>query len=96
LQKSYSMDTIISNLKPVNNKHSDMTESTIVTQQDELLNVITQHANSCKTLIDMVSRHSSAPDSVLEPDLRWLAIAQSDLQKGFMALKRSVEKPDAF
>lgn len=29
-------------------------------------------------------------------DKRWLAIAKTDLQKGFMALVRSVAKPDGF
>lgn len=29
-------------------------------------------------------------------DGRWLAIAQTDLQKGFMSLTRSVAKPDSF
>lgn len=30
------------------------------------------------------------------PDARWLAIAKTDLQKGFIALTRSVAKPDFF
>jgi hypothetical protein len=29
-------------------------------------------------------------------DQRWLAIAKTDLQKGFMALVRSVAQPDSF
>lgn len=29
-------------------------------------------------------------------DKRWLAIAQTDLQKGFMALVRSIARPDTF
>ena len=29
-------------------------------------------------------------------DRRWLEIAQTDLQKGFMALTRSIAKPDFF
>ena len=31
-----------------------------------------------------------------ELDKRWLAIAKTDLQKGFMAATRSVAKPDFF
>jgi hypothetical protein len=31
-----------------------------------------------------------------ELDNRWLAIAKTDLQKGFMAATRSVAKPDFF
>lgn len=29
-------------------------------------------------------------------DIRWAAIAETDLQKGFMALVRSVAKPESF
>ena len=29
-------------------------------------------------------------------DKRWLAIAKTDLQKGFMALTRAVAKPESF
>lgn len=29
-------------------------------------------------------------------DLRWLAIAQTDLQKGIMAMTRAVAKPEGF
>ena len=35
-------------------------------------------------------------DPSLEVDQRWLAIAKTDLQKGFMALTRSIAKPDFF
>lgn len=34
-----------------------------------------------------------ATDSI---DKRWLAIAKTDLQKGFMSLVRSVAKPNSF
>jgi hypothetical protein len=29
-------------------------------------------------------------------DHRWVAIAKTDLQKGFMALRRALEKPEEF
>lgn len=32
----------------------------------------------------------------LEPDKRWLAIARTELQQGFMALVRSVARPQGF
>lgn len=35
-------------------------------------------------------------ESLPETDKRWVAIARTDLQKGFMALVRSVAKPDGF
>lgn len=31
-----------------------------------------------------------------EPDKRWLAIAKTDLQKGFMSLVRSIAQPTTF
>ena len=30
------------------------------------------------------------------PDQRWVAIGKTDLQKGFMALVRSIAKPESF
>jgi hypothetical protein len=30
------------------------------------------------------------------PDLRWLAVARTDLQKGFMSLTRAIAKPTSF
>lgn len=38
----------------------------------------------------------STMEQVPELDKRWLAIAKTDLQKGFMALTRSIAKPDFF
>lgn len=36
----------------------------------------------------------AAPEGVA--DVRWFAIAKTDLQKGFMALVRSIAKPEGF
>ena len=33
---------------------------------------------------------------VLNIDMRWLNIARTDLQKGFMALERAINMPDHF
>lgn len=35
-------------------------------------------------------------DSQVTPDPRWLAIAKTDLQKGFMALGRAIARPDGY
>ena len=35
-------------------------------------------------------------DGPFMPDLRWLAIARTDLQKGFMFLTRAIAKPTTF
>ena len=45
----------------------------------------------------MVNRNNSfGTEGMPELDKRWLAIAKTDLQKGFMAATRSVAKPDFF
>jgi hypothetical protein len=41
---------------------------------------------------DLVAALQAAP----EPDGRWVSIAATDLQKGFMALTRAVAKPEFF
>lgn len=41
---------------------------------------------------DMIGQLESLPDI----DKRWLSIAKTDLQKGFMALVRSIAKPTTF
>ncbi len=35
-------------------------------------------------------------ESMSGPDARWLSIGKTDLQKGFMAITRSVSKPGFF
>jgi len=35
-------------------------------------------------------------DSIMDVDPRWLAIAKTDLQKGFMSLVRAITKPEGF
>lgn len=38
----------------------------------------------------------SLPEFAISPDPRWLAIAKTDLQKGFMALGRAIARPDGY
>lgn len=49
-----------------------------------------------QTMMQMRGLPCDAPDGSTAPNGRWLAIAQTDLQKGFMALVRSVAKPTTF
>jgi len=53
------------------------------------MNVVKEMANSVGGLTDAMSANPNV-------DKRWLAIAVTDLQKGFMALTRSIAKPDFF
>ena len=39
---------------------------------------------------------AAAQEGGYDPDKRWLAIAKTDLQKGFMAAIRSIAKPTTF
>lgn len=52
--------------------------------------------NDIKGLGDVISSVISQMESDEMVDKRWLAIAKTDLQKGFMALVRSVAKPEGF
>ncbi len=59
--------------------------------QDEIdaMNQVKELAASVGTLIEKLEQTSSS-------DKRWVAIGKTDLQKGFMALVRSIAKPEFF
>jgi len=62
-----------------------------VLSQDEIdtINAIKIAGNSLSKIIKGIELHDGV-------DLRWVAIAKTDLQKGIMALVRSVAKPEGF
>lgn len=64
--------------------YRDLTEGEI-----GLMNSVKLHAEEIGTQIETLE-HTPGIDK------RWLAIAKTDLQKGFMALVRSIAKPDSF
>lgn len=55
----------------------------------EWMNEVKDYGESLKVLLDTLAQR---PDI----DQRWLAIARTDLQKGIMALVRSIAKPTTF
>lgn len=55
----------------------------------DLMNDTKGRAEGVGALIKMLE---NLPDT----DKRWLAIAKTDLQKGFMSLVRSIAKPETF
>ena len=60
---------------------------------NEELNVI----NDIKELADLIGGMIEKFEKVEKGiDKRWLAIAKTDLQKGFMSLVRSIAQPDSF
>jgi hypothetical protein len=58
---------------------------------DELSNI-----NIVKAIADQVGTTLDILDGTKDVDKRWLAIARTDLQKGFMSLVRSIAKPTSF
>ena len=60
----------------------------------DLINAIKGAAEEIGKLVDGVFRFVDGDGE--EVDKRWAAIARTDLQTGFMALIRSVAKPESF
>jgi hypothetical protein len=60
-----------------------------VEAETRMINHVNTHGAIMRDLLDKM-------DKVPEIDKRWLAIAKTDLQKGFMALVRSIAKPTTF
>lgn len=54
------------------------------------------YMNSIKLHAETIGAQIEALESVEGIDKRWLAIAKTDLQKGFMSLVRSVARPTTF
>lgn len=59
-----------------------------------LMNEMKELGNKVGDLIDRLE--SRTKNGNLNLDLRWLAIGKTDVQKGFMALIRSVAQPSTF
>jgi hypothetical protein len=53
-------------------------------------------ANELKDLAEIVGRKVEQVMGRTDTDKRWCAIARTDLQTGFMALIRSVLRPETF
>lgn len=53
--------------------------------------------NNVKTVANLVGELiQECRDAGEELDQRWVSIAQTQLQQGFMALNRSIAKPESF
>lgn len=52
--------------------------------------------NACKQLANDVGKQIISLEGIPSVDKRWLAIAKTDLQKGFMSLVRAIAKPESF
>lgn len=58
-------------------------------QEIAAMNQVKELANMVGDIVDAMKTNGAC-------DQRWVAIGATDLQKGFMALTRSVAKPDFF
>lgn len=71
--------------------YRDLTQAEI-----DLMNRVKEKAEEVGALCQELreAHFAQTPDEY--PDQRWVNIAQTDLQKGFMALVRSIAKPSTF
>ena len=65
--------------------YRDLTQGEI-----DIMNQVKDQAEQVRELIERVKRAGE------EIDLRWVAIAQTQLQQGFMALTRAIARPTTF
>lgn len=73
-----------------------MTKTAPITGYRELSDEEITLANELKALAIQVGSQVDAVFDRPDTDKRWASIAKTDLQTGFMALIRSVLKPDTF
>lgn len=74
----------------MDNQHRQIKGYRELSQEEiDAMNAIKMKAAEIGSLIDSLGAN---PDT----DGRWLSIAKTDLQKGFMALTRAVAKPEFF
>ena len=59
----------------------------------ELTNMVKEHAEETLFLIEKLEDKGR---NDIEIDKRWIAIAQTNLQQGYMALVRAITKPETF
>jgi flagellar biosynthesis regulator FlaF len=73
----------------MDNQHKKISGYRDLSQAEiDLMNAVKAKAEEVRELLDSVRG--------LNIDARWWAIAQTDLQKGFMALTRSIAQPTTF
>ncbi|HHT4259216.1 TPA: DUF7681 family protein [Klebsiella variicola] len=65
-------------------------------EEIELINEGKELAEKVGEFVEKLEAADFAKTSDQVPDKRWLAIGKTDLQKGFMAVIRSIAKPTTF
>lgn len=72
------------------NQHRKISGYRDLSQEEiDMMNVIKSKAEEIRELISLM-------ESMQSIDQRWVAIAKTDLQKGFMSAVRSVAQPTTF
>lgn len=78
------------------NQHRKITGYRELSQDEiDLMNEIKSKGSELEKLIESL-KAANANTGGHAIDLRWVSIGQTDLQKGIMALVRSVAKPESF
>lgn len=74
----------------VDNQHKKITGYRDLTEEEIAL------MNEGKQLSVSIGEYLAKLEAVSDIDKRWLAIGKTDLQKGFMAVIRSIARPTTF
>ena len=77
------------------NQHQKITGYRDLTQDEiDLMNKAKELANATGAFCNALAARAKEDPTAIDP--RWVAVGQTDLQKGFMALTRSIAKPTSF
>jgi hypothetical protein len=77
------------------NQHKLITGYRDLSQQEiDAMNKAKELANAVGAFCNSLAAMAKEDPTAIDP--RWVAIGQTDLQKGFMALTRSIAKPTSF
>lgn len=81
----------------MDNQHRRITGYRELTQEEiDLMNEIKATADVVGRLVQRVERNMPHDHNEASEAFRWASIGKTDLQKGFMALIRSVARPTTF
>lgn len=82
----------------MDNQHRKIKGYRELSQEEiNLMNEIKAKAAEVGELVEKLESTACAVEANLDrPDARWVSLGKDDLQKGFMALTRSIAKPDFF
>lgn len=81
----------------MDNQHRRITGYRELTQEEiDLMNEIKATAEVVGRLVQRVERNMPRDHIEAHEAFRWAAIGKTDLQRGFMALTRSVARPTTF